>query len=1341
MRSRVRNSDRIIIILLVVIFAVLIITNTKLITNTITEQTEQLGESQISSIKSDFENHITKVQNSLIKVANGASQFVESGDKKALERYIIEQKQSQLTATGGNTFNVYVAGEGWEIIPDFDIPPDYHGTERIWYVGAADNKGEIYITDPYIDSMTGEMCYTMSVMLDDNDTVVAMDFTFSEVQQSIEKMSLSEGSSAMISTEKGLIVGYTDMTYVGRDLKKSLPEYNSVLDTILHEGDGEPFTATVNGKTCSVFYSVTNNNWYMILCVNNYELNKTAIIRVFVNVVINLIMLGLIVFLYLVGAGNRKKMERALKTREDFVQNLIGRLKEPVDGIIRESNRPAEYKENLDSFKALGLRLSEIMTDLTAYSSIVSKNEDEGKKKRSENTDISRSIRVIRNTIVGLLFAIMIFSSYSLYELSRTWTGLMIKDEADTYMDRFKEWELEQEAIINVFTDPISIQPELLDNYDKAVEWLDNLSKKYPSISVCYIANPYKEHTVIMNNGWQPDDDWKVEEREWYKKTEKSRTGMSISAPYLDAQTGNYCITISKIVYSTKNQFLGIFGIDLYIDKMIDVFGDSYGEDNYAFLVDINGDILNHPSNEYQMSGDKKVNIQNTGYLKAYDNSGVITIAKDYDGKSICMISQTDENTGFSVVMIMNWWNSYGVAIILISIYVLVCVAGSIAIIILINKVIRSQAAMNMKLTEAAKKATDAGMAKSDFLARMSHEIRTPINAVIGMNEMIMRETNEPQIMDYAADIKSASKTLLELINGILDFSKIESGKLDIVPDKYETASLIDNIVNMIEKRAEKKDLELKLDIDENIPKALYGDDVRIRQVLTNLLTNAVKYTENGYILLTMRVENITEDECMLYIAVKDTGIGIKQEDMDKLFQSFKRIDEIRNKNIEGTGLGMSIVEGILGLMDSKLSVESEYGKGSVFSFRIKQKVIDATALGSYHRNMSHSAEGRVAEISKAGNLIIKNADILVVDDNSMNLKVAKGLMKKLNVVPDLAGSGKEAVGRVRGKHYDIILMDHMMPKMDGIETLAAIKSENLIGEDTAVIALTANAISGARQMYLSKGFNDYISKPIDPKELENILIRYLPKEKYGIGPADKGNGNANLKSDGHSDKESRNMNLKSDDRSDKESGNMYLTHAGSSAGEIVAQGYGTEGSDYESDFLRSFRQAGFDTHAAMNYCMNDEDFFREMLTDFAKAYDEKKTELASFYDGKDWKDYQIKVHALKSSSKTIGAMELSAMALEQEMAAKEDKIDVINNGFAPLIEEYAKVYQDIVSIIDISEGADDEVLEFQPDDEEDAQAGTKDEEVLEFQPDDEKDAQAGTKDDEVLEFLPEDED
>ena len=388
--------------------------------------------------------------------------------------------------------------------------------------------------------------------------------------------------------------------------------------------------------------------------------------------------------------------------------------------------------------------------------------------------------------------------------------------------------------------------------------------------------------------------------------------------------------------------------------------------------------------------------------------------------------------------------------------------------------------------------AIDLSEAKSKFLASMSHEIRTPINAVIGMNEMILREAKDPTILSYAGDIKSASRTLLTLINGVLDLSKIESGKMEIVPAKYETAEVVDDLVNMTADRASQKGLMLKLDIDEKLPKGLYGDDVKIRQVILNLLTNAVKYTEKGTITLTLRGENVTKDDCTLFVEVKDTGIGIKEEDMEKLFQSFQRLDENRNRTIEGTGLGMSIVDGMLKLMNSRLEIKSKYGEGSSFSFRIHQEVSDATPMGTYHKHRKEEAEKAPKKTLK-----VLQADVLIVDDNELNLKVAAALMKKMNVFPDLANSGQQSIEMARKKHYDIIFMDHMMPEMDGIEALEILKKEKLLEGGTVVIALTANAISGARETYLAAGFQDYLSKPMIPPELEKMMETYLPDGSY----------------------------------------------------------------------------------------------------------------------------------------------------------------------------------------------------------------------------------------------------
>ena len=1263
--SKVKKSELIIILTLVIVFVGIIIVNSRIIIRSTVNQTQQTGQTQIDSIKTDFENYIANAENSLIRVANGAEKLLTANDDRAsLEQYIIEQKKAQLSASNGVNFNVYIAGQGWEIIPDFDAPEDYHGSERNWYVGAKDNNGDIYITAPYIDSMTGNMCFTLSILLPDKDTVVAMDFTLSEIQESIQKMSLSEGSSAMIVTKDGLIVGYTDMSYVGKELKKSLSEYDTVLQTIKESRSEESFRTSINGISNTIFFSVTKNNWYMILSVNDSELYRSTTRQVLFNALIFLLMLAVIIVLFILIIKNRIRTEAVQADREHFVNNLLEKMKEPIRDVIavggKKNDSGFASAEDYADIRASGLRMNEIMNDLASWSSIA-QNRDENKEKKSFRMR-NGSIRIFRNIIVFLLLVVMLISTTLYYDSGQSNIDYMMSMGRNYYAYQLEEWEQIQMTTLNMFTDVISARPDLMEDYDAAIKWMDSVAKHYPSISVCYLANPYNEHTVIMNNGWQPEADWKVEERDWYKKTEKSDEGYSISDPYYDEQTGNYCITISKMVYGESGEFLGIFGIDLYMDKIIDIFGEKYSEDEYVFLVDSNGDIINHPNPTYQMSENGKVNVRETPYLELYNESDDKIISfTDYDGTKRCAKITTNKTTGFSVIIVWKWTTVFLYQVVYAAVFSLVILAIVIAIIILINKVIRSQNEMNQRLETAVREAEAAGKAKSDFLAQMSHEIRTPINAVIGMDEMILRESNDPGIREYAQDIKNAGKTLLTLINGILDFSKIESGKMEILPVKYETATLIDDLINMIADRAEKKNLELLLNIDERLPRVLYGDDVRIRQVITNLLTNAIKYTEKGSVTLIMRRESISKDACMIYVEVSDTGIGIRKEDREKLFESFQRLDERKNRSIEGTGLGMSIVQGILQLMGSSLNVESEYGKGSSFSFRIRQGMIDETPLGVYERH--HRQE---AQTGTGKELRITKADILVVDDNDMNLKVARSLMKKLTVVPDLADSGEKALQMAGEKHYDVILMDHMMPGMDGIEALKQLKEKKLLENGTAVIALTANAISGARERYLELGFQDYLSKPIEPDELEQTLTTWLPEGSFTyIDPTDASN---------------------------------------------PAVGNDAEERPEEDGLLAALRENGFHVEAAMGYMMQDKDLYREMLETFVASSVQAKADILRFYEAEDWKQYGIRVHALKSSSRNIGADHLSEMALTQENASQTDDRLAIVPGHDPMMAEYDRIIAILISLTDAKPGeqeaeenggSDSEILEFFPDQDE----------------------------------------
>ncbi|MCR5790441.1 MAG: response regulator [Lachnospiraceae bacterium] len=531
------------------------------------------------------------------------------------------------------------------------------------------------------------------------------------------------------------------------------------------------------------------------------------------------------------------------------------------------------------------------------------------------------------------------------------------------------------------------------------------------------------------------------------------------------------------------------------------------------------------------------------------------------------------------------------------------------------------------EIVEAKRRAENADKAKSSFLASMSHEIRTPINAVLGMNEMILRNAEDPSILEYSSNIRAAGRTLLSLINSILDFSKIEEGKMEIIPVEYETASFIGNLVVSVSERARQKGLELSVEVDPELPSGMVGDDVRLSQVIANLLTNAVKYTEKGSVSFCIRGGERSNGEITLEVSVKDTGIGIKQEELPKLFESFERLDEVRNRNIEGTGLGMSIVTRLLEMMGSRLKVESVYGQGSVFSFALRQKIADETPIGDYTLQTDAAQRPAGGETLRA-----PDSRILVVDDNEMNLKVAKNLFKLFDITPELVDSGFEAIRLLReGARYHMIFLDHMMPKMDGIEALKLIQEEALLPADSSVIALTANAINGAKELYLSAGFHDYLSKPIEVLELEQLLRKYLPKE------------------------------LCSDRVKD-------------------------EKTDTHSDGVSALSAAGFDTEAGLRYAAGDRDFYLELAAGFSEACDDKLPAIRADFQREDWEDYQILVHALKSTARQIGAMELSDLALKQELAAKEKDEETIRAGVAELLRRYEEVCSRIRSVL-ASEG------------------------------------------------------
>ena len=540
-----------------------------------------------------------------------------------------------------------------------------------------------------------------------------------------------------------------------------------------------------------------------------------------------------------------------------------------------------------------------------------------------------------------------------------------------------------------------------------------------------------------------------------------------------------------------------------------------------------------------------------------------------------------------------------------------------------------------------------ASEAKSQFLANMSHEIRTPINGILGMDTVLLKECKDENLREYAKNIQSAGQSLLSIINDILDISKIESGKLEILPIKYQLFSVLNDCYNLTKVKIENKPVEFEVQINENLPSWLYGDEVRIRQIINNFLSNAVKYTKEGKVTFCLDYEERPNAQIMLVISVSDTGIGIKQEDLGKLFESFTRIEEKRNRNIEGTGLGLNLTKNLVDLMGGEISVDSTYGQGSCFTAKIPQKIVDAKPMGDfgkrYQQYLNTSDENTLS-------FFAPEAKILVVDDVEMNLRVVQGLLKETRIQIDTAGSGRECLECVKRSQYDMIFLDHMMPEMDGIETLRNMKTlaDNL-NREIPVIMLTANAIIGAKEEYIEAGFTDYLTKPIRETELLEMLLNYLPEKLV-------------CKKDEQEIEESENK-----ERQNLKDPGLPETEARTDESGIS-----------QIQLLKKLE--GLDVKIGLTYCMNEEDFYVEMLQEYIKA--DKLSDMKQFFAAEDWRNYRTTVHALKSTSLTIGAAHLSERAKALEMAAKDGDVGYIRSHHNDTLEEYVGLIDKLKEIL-----------------------------------------------------------
>ena len=610
-----------------------------------------------------------------------------------------------------------------------------------------------------------------------------------------------------------------------------------------------------------------------------------------------------------------------------------------------------------------------------------------------------------------------------------------------------------------------------------------------PDISGVY---GYMYGRYIDGMDWTPPPDYDATARDWYLGAMKW-DDVAITSPYVDAETGNICVSLSKAFYDGSN----VITMDIFLNRVQGITESMQTNGHgYAFVVDDNGLVIAHSDigergknyrEDAAMAELLNVALQDYGSTEMEIGGKPCTVFTNPIGKTWHVALVVDNGELFESVRSVLYRN------ILVALLVVLMVT---AICVFVLRRVSRKTQENERLAREKEIADRSSQAKSEFLANMSHELRTPMNAVLGMNEMILRESDDPEIRAHAADIDNAGRNLLSIINDILDFSRIEAGKMEIVPVDYDISSTINDVINMCMMLAKRKHLTVAVHVDPAIPAGYHGDELRIRQILTNLLNNAVKYTKVGGVSLAVDADGREGDTVKLRFTIKDTGIGIKEEDIPRLFRKFDRLDLAQNRTTEGTGLGLAICYRLAELMGGEISVESIYGKGTAFTVVLPQIAISREPIGNFEERYK-KVQAVAAKKNYKAAFRAPMAEILSVDDNKMNLRLLHGLLKKTQVKITDAVSGAEMLEKLRQNHYDLVLLDHMMPEMDGIEALH--RAKELDGnplQHTPVIALTANAIAGSREHYLAAGFDGYLSKPIKTKELEKTLMKFLPPEK-----------------------------------------------------------------------------------------------------------------------------------------------------------------------------------------------------------------------------------------------------
>lgn len=1249
-----QNKSRFLILAVIaVFFVVVIVIYNVLLLNSVSEDMITTGQFSAERSAKTVDSFLSDCSNALAIVEYTLNDLIISGasDEEILD-FMIQQDASLKNTISSETTKLYslIGGRIFDGKQCVIRDPDYVPSERPWYRKAMADKGNFVLVDPYKDVHTGNILMTISKTMSDGESVVMFDVSLERIQQVIEQQSASSRNlTEMVLDSTYSVVAHSDTQELGRSYLSG--DENSVGTAIaarITDNTEQYFDISVDGRGYTAYIVPIHGGWVSISAIDTSD-EYMPIRIMFAGIAVISVLLILTVIYILIRTGRKEILADRLNSQLssaadiylslsdiDIINNSLIQIKNfdprfltqftPDTSDVQETfNRIMESMPDTPTKQAAidFVDLSTLEDRLARKGSIVLEYQSHGYKwVRARFVESER-------TPEGKL-------SHVLWMLEDIDAEKQIRDNLTARTEKLTS-QLSSAADIYISLCDLNISDNTVTAIKnanpaiaKAVNACDhNMQEIFFGIMHGLPESPTKQAAIDFCDLSDIDEKLKdtntvtveylsygnIWVRGRYVVSERDSSGKISHVLWMleniDAEK-RARDRLSRVAEKLHNQMTSIASI------YMSAYDFDLEQDTFSEVRATNGQVIG-------LIGENRNNAQQTLY-KVMDN--IIDESAKQAVHEFMDLSTLDERLGDANTITIEYLSNdkfWRRARFIVSER---SGDGKLLHVLLVAEDIDKEKKDREKLIDMSERAVAANEAKSSFLSNMSHEIRTPINAVLGMNEMVLRESSDPAVISYSESIRTAGNTLLGLINDILDFSKIEAGKMEIIPVDYDLATVLSDLVNMIQTRLDNKGLMLVTDFDRTMPHLLHGDEVRIKQVITNILTNAAKYTEKGSVTFSMSYEKAeSEPDCiMLKVAIKDTGIGIKPEDMNKLFSKFERIEEERNRTIEGTGLGMSITQSLLSMMDSRLEVSSVYGEGSVFGFSLKQQVRKWDELGDYSEAHRNSIASRKKYQEK---FTAPDAHILVVDDTVMNLLVFTSLLKSTQVRIDTAESGDDGIVLALRNKYDIIFLDHMMPNKDGIETLREIRAaDSSLNRDTPMICLTANAISGAREKYLEAGFNDYLTKPIESAKLEEMICEYLPREKI---------------------KASVSVSPKSPPKAVIPDPVFNLL---------------------EIDVVAGINNAG------------SEELYLELLRTYTDMMGKYLDDMTNYWLCGDLANVTIMLHSLKGAARTVGAGQIRRYAQRLENAGKKGDIDTLNNEMDGLLFACRSLGEQILSAL-----------------------------------------------------------